>query len=169
VPIGGLGMNHVECIIAVASVMHTNMRRSARHCGPRAPCLVRVSVVMCPSPDGQKPLRGTHWPALRVGVHPQVLVHTDPWACSTVTHHRSTGITQQVEHAHGNRAAQRSGTLGLSSAEVTILMRSNADTREIATLSPGGEPKTHQPRCVLRSHGNDHVRNVQDKTIGDFL
>jgi hypothetical protein len=81
-------------------------------------------------------------------MHPEVSVYTSPWAYAIAKRRRSNGITQQVEHAHGNRAAQRSGALGLSSAEVTILMRLNVDTREIFTLSPRGEPKTHQPRSV---------------------
>jgi hypothetical protein len=53
----------------------------------------------------------------------EVSIYTNPRACTTAKHHRSNGITQQVEHAHGNRAAQRSGALGLSFAEVTILMQ----------------------------------------------
>jgi hypothetical protein len=80
-----------------------------------------------------------------MGEHPEVLVHTNPRACDPSRCHRSNGITQQVEHAHGNRAAQKSGALGLSPAEVTILMRLYVDTREIVTLSPGGETGTHQP------------------------
>jgi hypothetical protein len=75
-------------------------------------------------------------------------VDTNTRVCDTSSRHRSNGITQGVVHAHGNRAAQNSGALGLSSAEVTILMQSNAGNREIVTLPPGGEAATHQPRCV---------------------
>ena len=83
----------------------------------------------------------------------EIAVHTNPQVYSNMRRHRSNGITQQVEHPPGSRAVQRSGALGLSSAEVTILMRLNADTREIITLSLGGEPHTHQPRCVEISLG----------------
>ena len=145
-PISGSWVNHVEC--TVANVTITSMLRSARRCGPCPHALVHITMVVCPSPDGQKPLRGAHWPALRVEVDAEVSVHTNPRACSSARRHRSNGITQQAEHPHGSRAAQRSGALGLSSAEVTILMRLNADTREIVTLSLGGEPHTHQHRCV---------------------
>jgi hypothetical protein len=62
---------------------------------------------------------------------------------------------------------QRSDALGLSSAEVTILMRLNADIREIATLSPG-ESRRRIHLDALGPLGNDHVRNVQEKTVGDF-
>src|SRR5919109_5373219 len=140
----GLGVNHVD--YTVASLMITGAARSARRCGSCTHGLVRVTTVVCPSPDGQKPLRGAHWPADRAGVHAEIAVHTNPRVCSRIRHHRSNGITQQVEHPHGSYAAQRSGALGLSSAEVTILMRLHADTREIITLSLGGETHTHQPR-----------------------
>jgi hypothetical protein len=76
-------------------------------------------------------------------MHPEVSVYTNPWAYALAKRRRSNGITQQVEHAHGNRAAHRSGALGLSSAEVTILMQLNLNTRAIITLSPGGDAKTH--------------------------
>jgi hypothetical protein len=125
-------------------------------------------MVVCPSPDGQKPLRGAHCPAWRVEVLPEVAVHTNPRVCSRVRHHRSNGITQQVEHPHGSRAAQRSGALGLSSAEVTMLKQLDADTREIITLLLG-EKHTRINPDALRSHRSDHVGNVPDKTIRGIL
>src|SRR6266850_2495459 len=165
--IDGLGVNHVE--YTVASVMITRTPQSARRCDPYTHGLIHVTVVVCPSPDDQKPLRGAHWPALRVGVHAEVAVHTNPRVCSSIRRHRSNGITQQVEHPPGSRAAQRSGALGLSSAEVTMLMRLNADTREIITLSLAGEPHTHQPRCVEISIGVITLGTLQDKTIRGIL
>jgi hypothetical protein len=78
---------------------------------------------------------------------------TNTQARDTSSRHRSSRMTQEVAHAHGNRAAQNSGALGLSSAEVTILMQSNADNREIVTLPPGGATETCQPRCVCYLKG----------------
>jgi hypothetical protein len=46
-------------------------------------------------------------------------------------------------------------------------MRLNADVREIVTLSPG-ENRRRIHHDALRALGNDRVRNVQEKIVGDF-